>query len=72
MTRVRLSYSLLNPVPALASDGLLDVFSLFLSGMSKEEANLYQLDWQESQVEEDKRNWTRWKSSLEAIGARNC
>ena len=64
LTRVRLSYSLLDFNPSL------EIFSL-LSGMSPEEAALYQVDWPEAGAPQNTNNWTDWKRSLQSLGARN-
>ena len=64
LSRVRLSYSLLDFNPSL------EIFSL-LSGMSVEEAALYQVDWFETDARQNTNNWTHWKRSLQSLGARN-
>ena len=71
VSNISLSCSLLDLTAALGTGRTLEIFSLMLSGMSREESSYYQVNYSEVEDQENIDRWTRWKSSLETIGARN-
>ena len=71
LTRLSLTYSLLDQREALETNKTLNIFSIMLAGISTQEAAHYQLDPPETEDQSNIQKWDTWKASLETLGARN-
>ena len=71
VARLSLTSSLLNQTEALESNNTLNIFTIMLAGISRQEAAKYLLAPPDTEDQLNIEKWNRWKVSVETLGARN-